>query len=794
MHGKHHNVNVSLARRLIVTAVAGVCCQGAWGFDGTPSPSVRHPNLFLNPSEIADIRVKIEKHPWARDLYARLRAQADRTISGDPKLRDQDSLYYDGPGYLDLTNVWTTGRRVRDVGLAYAISGEPLYGTKVRDCLMHYAEAFRGKPVPLDSFTNGMGGIGLCWAYDLAYECFSPSERLAVEDMFRRWAHASLAALKPRSNNIAMWGRAFCGVVGYTIGDRELVAGAIDAPGGVKESLEGMVDDNALWREATSYQMVYVSSAMAALAEAALHADGVDLYRWRSPRGASMKGFYDAWLRLCFPCDFRVTSYGDYSSQSAFVSAREQNTGHQVGDSFVINDTDGRDWNKYDIAYHRYRDPAYAFVLSQNPRRDEWDHALWGYAALTHGDPLPDEIKTPDAPSTVYPESGVAMLRAEPSSVYWRSPSPAVSIHFGRKIGHGHLDSFHVSLHGKGALLEPDWFIQWDYGGHREGRNPTIWSISAVAHNTVMVDKKSCVLPKAAFPVVTQDFGGAVKVLRVGGASLRGLVQERTLALTDQYLLDLFDHRSEKPHVYDWLLHAFGRLDLPGLQFLPYDLGADLGFTVIDTTCPDDPANRWIRDGAESQAEGTWSAVWTQSDGRGVKVTMLPSPTEETTVYRGNGPYYVSAVGFKDTFPGRDDMSLPMVVVRRRAGNTTFIALHEPFDNAAPPRLAIRSIGADEEGAAVRIEGEGFVDYFFWTVDPQKVGRCSSEEIAGQFAAGYGYVRVTSEGVRAQGQFQTLRVRPQTSSKDRMTLNDREVECRRQGPWLELVTPATKHD
>jgi hypothetical protein len=40
------------------------------------------------------------------------------------------------------------------------------------------------------------------------------------------------------------------------------------------------------------------------------------------------------------------------------------------------------------------------------------------------------------------------------------------------------------------------------------------------------------------------------------------VLQTRALALTREYLLDVFWATSELPHTYDWVLHAIGKLHL----------------------------------------------------------------------------------------------------------------------------------------------------------------------------------------------------------------------------------------
>jgi len=63
-------------------------------------------------------------------------------------------------------------------------------------------------------------------------------------------------------------------------------------------------------------------------------------------------------------------------------------------------------------------DPVYAWFLSQAPGRQP---------SLLYGEAIePGSVKAPSAPSTVFPEAGIAMLRADESPDYWTNGSIAV--------------------------------------------------------------------------------------------------------------------------------------------------------------------------------------------------------------------------------------------------------------------------------------------------------------------------------------------------------------------------------
>src|SRR5262249_3847081 len=145
----------------------------------------------------------------------------------------------------------------------------------------------------------------------------------------------------------------------------------------------------------------------------------------------------------------RMASYGDAST--AYTPRGE------LVDTFLFNPVQGGAKlavtlnGELEIAYKRYRDPGYAWLLSLNPQRDAYVRTsltgagtgkVWGYAALTHGEPLPEKLTPPAAPGGVYPGQGIAVLRADESPSYWASGGPMAVLRLGSAIGHGHRDYF----------------------------------------------------------------------------------------------------------------------------------------------------------------------------------------------------------------------------------------------------------------------------------------------------------------------------------------------------------------
>src|SRR5262249_21773786 len=151
--------------------------------------------------------------------------------------------------------------------------------------------------------------------------------------------------------------------------------------------------------------------------------------------------------------------------------------------------------------------------------------------ALTHGEPLPEKVSPPAAPSGVYPGQGVAVLRSDESGRYWTGGGAAAVLRLGAAIGHGHNHYLHLLLHGKGRLLYPDLqLVPYE---------PTYlsWTREGIAHNTLLVDRQS---PRPSPCTTRQDFAPEAKFVAVTGSPFENVTQTRALLMTPDYLADVF--------------------------------------------------------------------------------------------------------------------------------------------------------------------------------------------------------------------------------------------------------------
>jgi hypothetical protein len=747
---------------------------------------IRHPNLLLNREEIDEVRRKIQTQPWAAALLEKLKAAVDGLEGGK-----HDAA--------------------RNAALVYVLTGEKPYADRARKKLLHEAQYNLPRIEKVDLKIDPELGAwypwaAAAWAYDLTFDTFSPEQRQVVERWLRTGCRVVIEGAKAFTTtpNLVFGKHCNVGLVGYCLGDKELIDWALHDSGGPHGPHRGgfypvidtMIKDGYFWGEAPIYALHYDLHGMLALAEAALHYDGSDLYHYVSKQsGGSIKGLLDGYLRLGYPVErtgiaqgsIRMATFGDGStSYTPDGSLKETWLINPLGRSLAAPVLAG----ELEIAYRRYRDPGYAWVISLSPERDtymSYGRSAWGYIALTHGETLPERCSPPAAPSGVYPSQGFAFLRADESPEYWRSGSLAALVMEGQLVGHGHKDYYSLILHGKGRLLYPDLnVIQYE---------PTHlnWTHEGIAHSTLVVDHQS---PTPGPFQTKSEFHAGLKYFAITGSTYKGVRQTRALLMTKQYLADFFQAADTtapaRPRVFDWALHGLGRLYVgnpaayrPSHALVPFYWWIDNERSrKTDATFQADFVQRSA--GVTPPREG-FGKEWFEHE-VGVRMTMLGVPGTE--VFAGDGPLCDGPPYHR--IDGNPEGAAPMLVVRREVPATTFAAVHEPYEGT-PNIRQVRRLAEDARAIAICVTAPRFTDYLLAAFDDAEHALSSADGQALTFSD-FGYLRLAEGQVQGYGKLKGFRARRQaTTAADQARINDTKVPLEHAGEfvqWGEVPKPS----
>jgi len=305
--------------------------------------------------------------------------------------------------------------------------------------------------------------------------------------------------------------------------------------------------------------------------------DGHDEFRGWGPKGMKcVKAMLDVFFYQMFP-------NGDYSN------LHDQILG-SIGGANAW-------WPLFPKGYEVYRDPKYAWLLDRMQKADPgtppspvppWLRGDRGEMAFVRIEcrkyPKGRFSLAKDADislvgrnvngCSLLPVNGSAVLRIAPD----REDSPAAMFYWGPHwAGHRSPAALHVDIHAGARRITHAPHIY--KGGYDDPRHLT-WCRSTIAHNTVTVDQQSM------FPYdfetnsaweydhwrdtisdgVLESFRPerAFKLIRASNDNVyRGVKLDRTILLTQDYLVDVYRAAGDRIHQYDWAMHVCSPVERP---------------------------------------------------------------------------------------------------------------------------------------------------------------------------------------------------------------------------------------
>ena len=530
-----------------------------------------HPRLFMDQSEIDQLKEWAETESWAK-----------KRIEGFIGYNLQDAGKEYAPDQSSNSNI---ANKARYMAFAYALSGDEKLAQKVAEILLTYADVYPTYPI-----TGGKGratsstlhespwAINMATAYDFIYNsgALSDEDKVKIENnVFRPCAEVLRICNHRTRGNWRSWAFAGLGVVGFCIGEREYIeeafngyrdsSGELVRYGFAQQVAESILADGIFFERALGYHN-YTLNAYVHLAEAARHS-GVDLWhaeitgneidagadtdrQWGQTGKKTIKMMFDAPFYYIFP---------DFS-------------GAAIADSHAFHLKSDMD---YEIAYRAYKDEKYAWLLNQvdQPRRPRYDIGMmWFSPDVPPGKfDLNDDAKfglngVHENACTLFPSTGYAILRENTTE-----DAVCVLMNYGKYgTGHDHPDKLHISLYALGKIIAPD---AGSLG--YSNREHLTWANQTIAHNTVTVDEV------AQYPQGTRDSiwacdnsekpsvgrliffhpGERLKAMRAScDNAYEGVILDRTVALLDSRVFDIYRVRSKEEHQYDYALHVDGEL------------------------------------------------------------------------------------------------------------------------------------------------------------------------------------------------------------------------------------------
>ncbi|MBT5710908.1 alginate lyase family protein, partial [Candidatus Poribacteria bacterium] len=509
-------------------------------------------------------------------------------VNGDVYLGDptDPSRDFDGVVLSQKHGGWATA--VERLGIAFQVTGDRKYAEKAREILLAYADKYLDYPLHTTRNEPKIGGgrvgpqtldestwlIRMAQGADLIWDSLSDDDRTTLaEKLFLPAARDVILPHKMSVHNIQCWKNSAVGLVGFLLGDADLIWEAIENPdsGYRKQMAEGVAPDGAWWEGAWGYHF-YTMSALWPLTEAARNS-GIDLY------DDAFRGMFDAPIRFAMP-DLTLPAFND--SGAVNLAGRA---------------------SMYELGYARYGVPDYVDLLARGGRNN--DFALW------YGEDIASDVSNREWTSANHPESGYAILaRGAGAEATW------LCLKYGpHGGGHGHPDKLNFVLYARGQQ------VATDPGTARYGQPiQRSWYRTTLAHNTLVVDGES----QQAATGRLLAFGSAGDVDYVtaeAGDIYDGVQFTRTVALLSEDLVVFLDRvEADRERTFDIAYHQLGRWD---------DLPDADPWAAADTD-----GYLHMRDGHARRVDGV-TLRGEIADGVATAVTLASN--EATTVVTGTG-------------------------------------------------------------------------------------------------------------------------------------------------------------
>ncbi|MCF6338764.1 MAG: alginate lyase family protein, partial [Gammaproteobacteria bacterium] len=362
----------------------------------------QHPNILINAQEIAAIKAKISitenngvvtvsgEEPW-KSAARKMLEQADAALGLKPV-----SVTFGGSNSCGGSRVFCTGAfyngaadrydwekaakplgiGVRDLGMAYAFTGDSQYAEKLIELVRVWAldpvtgmlPEFSNNQSRMDlwgTMTAVIYGVDLAWNY--------PDWRKEDRDAFKAWVLSLGQEAKTFgtvNNNFENWRNAFLSIAGAFTGDEALLNTSFE---NFRNAIPGQVHWSGRMQQESGrtngwaglgYSM-YAIHAMTLTAEVARH-HGVDLYNYlgEDPGGKP--------IGLKTALDFHVP----YVMNPASWKWGKNPSGNTINANSGVG--------IYELAYSMWQDPAYLGVVNRWGRPMGMNMWALGVVTLTH--------------------------------------------------------------------------------------------------------------------------------------------------------------------------------------------------------------------------------------------------------------------------------------------------------------------------------------------------------------------------------------------------------------------------
>ncbi|MHC4671587.1 MAG: alginate lyase family protein [Planctomycetota bacterium] len=602
--------------------------------------------LFFSGEEILRAKKRIRNDDEAKHILRRLMAEADEQLKVkiEPlnedwweKIKDKDWQ----ETYPDIfQHTWLEplqyAKGADTLATAWMLTEDPKYFNKSREMIMNLVSyTFRAEHYDVGMNYSVWGILGLR-AYDVLWPKLTSNDCQQIDACMTRMARAVAKNdvywirndIGGGINNHLAWHKMMLGLLGLFYGRADMIDYCISGPRGLVSLLEDGLLDDGLWCESSlNYHFAAIVPIMF-FAEAQRRVGHEPLlYKITGANGRTLKQPFDAMFNV-LAADGTIPPIGDTYGMHRKLW----------------------DFEAYEHAWAMWGDAHYAWLLKHRKERPV-------YSLFTPSLPPNGSISSPSIRSLLLPEHGYVFLRSHIDDQYWDTDAWCAFLTYDLFNVHSNADKLSLMLFGQKRMLLSDVEGKATVPHAFSSRIQRELNRGGLSQNTVMIDGQSQRYSAELLDLV--EFRDLPDEKRVTAADFKGLLYEgvrqmRTIAMTSDYVLDVFQvDCGEKQHQIDWIAHFLNEKAEPcNKTKIILNKSEDLAFP---TTGP----WKWLRNSRSAVPAGHIQLGW--HDGRArLRFHMLNLGIER--------------VIFCD-YPGTDEPdspTIPMVIVRKQGRHAIF--------------------------------------------------------------------------------------------------------------------------
>ncbi len=539
-----------------------------------------HPSLLLTPSSIELIKTNRGKSPVFDKSVDELIAAADSSIAEGiavPIPKDAAGGYtheQHKDNYMAMYNS----------GIAFQLTGDKKYSAFIIEMLDKYADMYPSLPMHPINTSSVRGKLfwqtlnDCVWlvhtavAYDCVYDELTSKQRKKIEkDLFYPITEFFMNGTPNnhktfnKMHNHGTWSTAGVGMIGYAMGDQDLVDKALygskkdgtaaeGTPAGFVNQIHELFSPDGYFTEGPYYQRYSIWPFM--LFSQAIQNIQPDLNIYEVNGGVLPKAV-STLIQLSYDSHLMMFNDGlekTFQTQELIIAL--------------------------DVAYSITKDPM---LLSLIKDQNKFFVSEAGWAAA---EGLINGLEEPFVSESIYlrdgakgDQGGVAIIRKNTSE----SETCLVLKATSHGLSHGHFDKLNITLYDNGSEILTDYGaarflnIESKSGGRYTTENDT-YAKQSVSHNTVIVDQTSHFggvyklsskhAPEVEYTDYTSSEFQMATAVDANSYADKKVVMQRTVALVDNgfcskpFMLDIFKVTAPVAHTYDIAYHYNGHLVL----------------------------------------------------------------------------------------------------------------------------------------------------------------------------------------------------------------------------------------